>query len=334
MEIWSFHDTKMKELKELYNKTSKSTQNRLQELLDTFNFQYDTIYNIADIKTKKRINSYIEEWQEKGLLKDYFGVFARNIYSKIRVKNSEILELLIYSAYIEEQSKLEQQELNIFKEDVSYYYNEGINEVRKAKGKTEKYSVIPDAIFLALLDGINSMGYTWNNYIELTIMNNVSQINRQVLINLQQQKELKIDSREFQNIIDRQNKQRLIINGDKISGVVDNELIGLNNLAKVEGIKSIATGVDEQVMFLAVTDENSTDMCQSMNGMKFYINKENEFYRMYGETKNELRNYRIKCKGLVLGLNLPPISHFWHWCRSTITYVIPPIEKEIALTNK
>ena len=126
MNIWNYHDTKMQELKQLYNKTSKQTQNRLQEIFDTFSFTTENIYNIADNKIKKRINTYIEQWKEQRLLKNnsYFSVLANNIYKKTRVKNSEILELLIYSAYIEEQDKLEEQEKQIMYEDANYYYEE------------------------------------------------------------------------------------------------------------------------------------------------------------------------------------------------------------------
>jgi hypothetical protein len=126
MNIWNYHDTKMQELKQLYNKISKQTQNRLQEIFDTFNFTSENIYNIADNKIKKRINTYIEQWKEQGLLKNnsYFIALANNIYKRTRVKNSEILELLIYSAYIEEQKKLEEQETQIMYEDANYYYEE------------------------------------------------------------------------------------------------------------------------------------------------------------------------------------------------------------------
>lgn len=124
MDIWNYHDTKMQELKQLYNKTSKQTQNRLQELFDTFNFTSENIYDIADNKIKKRINTYIEQWKEQKLLIGYFGVLANNIYKRTRVKNSEILELLIYSAYVEEQNKLKEQEKKIMYEDANYYYEE------------------------------------------------------------------------------------------------------------------------------------------------------------------------------------------------------------------
>lgn len=304
---------------------SQKTQNKIQELIDTFNFTNENIFNIADNKTKKRINQYIEQWKDDKISKNYFETLVNRVYLRNRVKNSEILELLIYSAYMEEYLKQEEKETQIFKEDVSYYYSEGINEVRKERKHPPLFCIIPDSIFLAMMESLNSMGYTWKQYNELSMMNNANQIYRQCLINIQQQKEIKMDSDEFKILFDRQDKQRLNINGDKYSGAVDIELIGLNNQAKIKGIER--EDKNAQVRFLAITDDKSTKMCQSMNNMLFYINKDNEFYRMYGETKNELRNYRLKCHGLVLGLNLPPISHHWHWCRSTITYNVP-VEKE------
>ena len=143
----------MQKMKIIYQRISRQTQNKLQEIFDMFNFTSENIYNIADNKTKKRINTYIEQWKEQGLLKNnnYFTVLANNIYKRTRVKNSEILELLIYSAYIEEQSKLEEQEKQIMYEDVNYYYEQGQQEVNKKK----KPSIIPMALFLALLDQPN-----------------------------------------------------------------------------------------------------------------------------------------------------------------------------------
>ena len=323
MKIWNYHDTKMQELKQLYNKISKQTQNRLQEILDTFNFTTENIYNIADNKTKKRINTYIEQWKEQKLLTGYFGVIANNIYKRTRVKNSEILELLIYSAYIEEQSKLEEQEKQIMYEDANYYYEQGQQEVNKKK----KPSILAMALFLALLDQPNYSGFNWKQYIEATIQYNAQQIYKQAILNMQQQKDLEIDSNEFQTIINRQNNQKLNVNGNKISGAADLQMIGLNNLAKVEGIKA-NTDDDAQVEFWAVTDEHSTEMCQSMNMMRFYINKENRFDRYWGNSKKDIKLMPVRVKGLVPGVNLPPIMYYWHFCSSTIRYVSPVAKQE------
>ena len=336
MDNWQYHDNKMRKLKKVYNRISKQTQNELQNIFDSYKIDFKHLYNVADNKTLNRIKTKIEELKDKGLLNGYFGMLANNIYKRTRVKNNEILELLIYGAYIEEQSKLEETELNIFKDVANYYYQQGQEEVNQTlpKKKRKLVSVIPDAIFLALLDMQNEKGYVWKQYVEAIIKYNADQIYRQMLINIQQNKENDIDDSVYQNIITKQQNAKLSINQDKISGAVDNELIGLNNLAKVEGIKSIAEDDNSQVKLWAVTDENSTDMCQSMNGMKFYINKENSFDRYWGETKKDLRIERIRCFGLVVGLNLPPISHHFHYCRSTITYQVPVEKEEKTEYNK
>jgi len=282
-------------------------------IFKTLNLNSNNIYDIADNKTKNIVNTYIEEWKDKKLLTGYFGILSKNIYNRTRVKNSEILELLIYGSYIEEQSKLHKYEKQIMYEDINYYYKQGQKEVLNAQNKVKPISIIDMALFLYLLEQANL-----EQYIQMTIQYNAQQIYKQALINIQQQKELEIENDEFQRIINQQQNTKLCINNDKISGFMDNQLIGLNNLAKVEGIRQLDN--EAKVKFIAITDENETDMCHSLDGQIFYIDKDNEFDRYYGETQKDLKIQRIKCKGLVIGLNLPPISHHFHWCRSTVTY--------------
>ena len=197
---------------------------------------------------------------------------------------------------------------------------------QKEVNKKKKPSILTMALFLALLDQPNYSGFNWEQYIEATIQYNAQQIYKQAILNMQQQKGLEINSSEFQTIINRQNNQKLNINGDKISGAVDLQMIGLNNLTKVEGIKDVVED-NSKVKFIAVEDDKTTLMCDSLNNQEFYINKENVFDRYYGENQKELKLQRIKCNGLVLGLNLPPIQHHFHYCRSTIMY-LPPVAKQ------
>lgn len=325
MDNWQYHDNKMKELKQLYAKTSKQTQNKLQEIFDTFNFTFDNIYNIADNKTKNRVNTYIEEWKDKGLLTGYFGTLANNIYNRTRIKNSEILELLIYGAYIEEQNKIQEQELNIMYNDVNYYYEQGQQEVNNTLPKKARkpIDVLKWALFLAMLDQPNAKGYVFEQYIQATIQFNAQQIYRQAIIDLQQQNKPDITNDIYQNLLKRQSNYRLNIKDGKVtSGDVDVTLIGLNNMAKVEGIKLLDK--DAECLFISDLCEHVTQMCSNMNGYKFKVSGWNSFDRWYGETAKDLRLERVKVKGLVLGINLPPITHHFHYCHSTIMYL--PVE--------
>lgn len=232
--------------------------------------------------------------------------------------------MLIYGAYIEEQEKLHDTELNIMKEDANYYYQMGQEEVNKTlpKNKRKIVSVIPDAIFLALLTMPNAKGYLWQDYIDAVTKYNADQIYRQATIDLQQQKELDITNDIYQNLIKRQQNSRLNINGDKISGDVDLTLIGINNNAKEEGIYSFDDKA--RVKFIAIEDNVTTKMCHSLNNQEFYVHDWNEFER-YSATNGRIIKYR--CYGLITGLNLPPINDNFHWCRSYIVY-LPPVAKE------
>ncbi len=321
MDNWQYHNKKMIELKKLYNKTSKQTQNKLQEIFDTFNFTFDNVYSIADKKIKNRVNTYIEEWKDKGLLEGYFGTLAKNIYNRTRVKNSEILELLIYGAYIEEQSKIQEQELNIMYDDINYYYQEGQQEVNSTLSKKERkpINILKWALFLALLDQPNAKGYVYNQYIQATIQFNAQQIYRQAIIDLQQQNKLDITNNIYQNLLKKQGNYRLNIkDGKATSGDVDVTLIGLNNMAKTEGIKLLDKNAE--CLFISDLCDHVTQMCSNMDGYKFKVNGWNSFDRWYGETAKDLRIERVKVKGLVLGINLPPITHHFHYCHSTIVY--------------
>ena len=142
---------------------------------------------------------------------------------------------------------------------------------------------------------------------------------------MQQQKDLEIDSSEFQTIINRQNNQRLNINNDKISGAADLQMIGLNNLAKVEGIKTVDKNA--RVKFVSDKCDNVTPMCMNMDGMIFNVNDYNDFTRYIGISLKDIRQEKLHIFGLVQGINLPPINNFFHWCHSYIMY-LPPVEKQ------
>ena len=72
MNNWQYHNNKMRELKKVYNRISKQTQNELQEIFDSFKIDFEHLYNIADNKTLNRVKTKIEEWKDKELLTRLF----------------------------------------------------------------------------------------------------------------------------------------------------------------------------------------------------------------------------------------------------------------------
>lgn len=289
---------------------------RLQEKFNLLNIdELNVLNNIASDKNKEICNNFIDIWRNDGLLFGYFGTKCNNIYKRRRVTNNEILELYIYYCYIMYELDVHEAEQEAFRHLTDYYYKEGQKEV----GAEPKD--IPNAVYLALLGTPCVNGYTLEAYKGAKALQSTYQTHRRATMEVQQGKAPNVNDMEQE--IQKQQKERLKI-GLKISGVIDMILIGMNNKAKIEGMKRGAKAVgipenDLKARFVAVMDDRTTKMCKSLNGQVFSVYGENTFTR-YSAEDDAMRTYT--CKGLVEGLNLPPISNHFHWCRSTIIYNI------------
>lgn len=300
---WAFHNSKMIELRKKYDKIDRQTRNRLQEIFNRFEITADNLYSYVSKDVKKQVNAYIEEWSEKKIDDEYFKVLMMTVLTKDRVTYAEILELFIYEAYIEQQMKEKDEEDSLFYTDINYYYR--IGQLQAKQKSNKEISVLEKSMFLYLLSQPVFNGYTFAHNIKVITMYNAGQIYKQCLINIQQGIKNNINDLIFENIIKKQQNAKLCINNDKISGFIDSTMIGINNKAIIEGIKIF----DKQakVKFISDMCDNVTCMCKNLNGMEFYIDKENIFDRYWGETAKELKLVRVKTNGLILGVNLPPI---------------------------
>ena len=105
---------------------------------------------------------------------------------------------------------------------------------------------------------------------------------------------------------------------DTYTGAIEDELVYIVNQTKIKAYED--AGI-QKVKFIAVHDTKTTEMCQSLDGQEFYINrnKTNE-YKRYSARDDGIITYRTR--GLEVGDNLPPINNHYHHCRSTIIYLL------------
>ncbi len=66
-----------------------------------------------------------------------------------------------------------------------------------------------------------------------------------------------------------------------------------------------------------------------MDGMVFNTEKRNVFTRPYGDTKKDLALQEMDIMGLVIGINMPPITKHSHWCHSCLSYQIDKSADEL-----
>lgn len=319
---WADIDEKLSAFLKKYNNVSKRTQNELQKIFDSIDFTFEDLNKYISQEDRQRLEIEVDELDEQGLLNGYFGFATKNTMKRRKIKYIEMLDILITACYIKELSKLTELENNLFKEVSEKVYNDSYKEVQavnKLNGKKTKKdkSILPISLVATVLSMPNSKGYIWKEYTEGNAEYNAGQIKRQLIINMQNEIELNIKNPEFQKIIVSQgkrylNKKKDEEQQDKYSGMLDEEVTYIvNNVV----LTAYANYGIKKVIFIAVEDEKTTQMCDSLNNKTFYINRTNKFMR-YSAEANGMKYYKIK--GLKSGINLPPINDHFHWCRSTI----------------
>lgn len=288
------------------------TKSRIQEKISLLDIdELDTLNNIANDKTKQICNNYIDRWRKDGLLYGYFGAKCNNIYNRKRVTNNAILELYIYYCYEMFERDVDKDEQETFRHLANYYYNDGI---KQAGGKPKE---IPNQLYYNLLKEPCVNGYTLEEYKGAKALQSTYQTHRLAVSQIQQGQLPKV--RNMEREFEHQLNERLKV-GARISGVIDMILIGINNRAIIEGAKSIIPPTKTlKAKFVAVIDDRTTPMCESLHGQEFNVYGENEFTR-WSDSHKQMRKY--KCYGLVRGLNEPPISDHFHWCRSGIEIIV------------
>ena len=307
--MWEFHDKQMRELRDIYEALSNETKTELKRIVKNFE-GVDLNEMTAD---KTILNQYVAKWKKQGILKGDFNVIVLNILNKPVNFNIDVLHVLLLGAYYEQEAKAEVKQKPIIMEDMEHYYREAQEEVTDS----------PKGINTKALEGIynspNAEGFLLSAYILYYVTKVVGKIELPIIEDLKAGLGVDLDSKKYQKIFETQINEKIAIDGNKISGDIDNYVIGFINKAKVEAYKS--EDKDAKVRFIAIEDNRTTPMCHSLDGQEFYVDKENVYTRYYGVDKNMGYEATMRTHGLVVGENLPPIDNYFHYCRSTIEYI-------------
>lgn len=319
---WTFTDRKLKEYLSIYKKINVKTQDNMQDIFNSIDYEYTDLNKPISKSKRNKLNRVIDEWEEDGLLTGYFKYSVELLMSKRYITNEELLNILLWGMYIKERNELNKYEKNLFMEIGQNLYAQGVEELNPKK--KNKWSLTWEYIW-SLLCLPNIKGSSWNVYVEALPLTCSQEICRQAVIQLQQGKKLNIEDDIFKNIINKQGNRYISINGDKISGALDSQVVEIANELLLKAGNDYGNK-KTQVRFIAEMDERTTKMCKGMNNMLFYVNDWNKFYRYSAVDE---RDVLYTVKGLKRGINLPPINNHFHYCRSTITYMVDMPREEL-----
>lgn len=311
---WNYTDLKLKDYLRIYKKTNLKTQDNIQDIFNGIDFNYMDLNKPISNNQRKKLSRVVDEWKQLELLKGYFEYKVIEILKKRYITNQEMLSILLWGAFVKERSQLDEYEEVLFTEIGQDLYKQGIDEIKPTKKK--KWSLTWEYIW-SMLCLPNVKGSSWITYIEALALTNAQEIERQTIIQLQQNKKPNIEDDVFKNILKKQQNRYISINDDKISGALDSQVVEIANKSLLKAGEDVGQK-KLRARFIAEIDDRTTKMCDGMNGMLFYVNDWNRFYRYSDDDKRDVL-YTIK--GLEVGANLPPINNHFHYCRSTITYL-------------
>lgn len=311
---WNYTDLKLKDYLKIYKKTNLKTQDNIQDIFNGIDFNYMNLNKPISNNQRKKLSRVVDEWKQLELLKGYFEYKVIEILNKRYITNQEMLSILLWGAFVKERNQLDEYEEVLFTEIGQDLYKQGIDEIKPTKKK--KWSLTWEYIW-SMLCLPNVKGSSWITYIEALALTNAQEIERQTIIQLQQNKKPNIEDDVFKNILKKQQNRYISINDDKISGALDSQVVEIANKSLLKAGEDVGQK-KLRVRFIAEIDDRTTKMCDGMNGMLFYVNDWNRFYRYSDDDKRDVL-YTIK--GLEVGANLPPINNHFHYCRSTITYL-------------
>lgn len=311
---WNYTDLKLKDYLRIYKKTNLKTQDNIQDIFNGIDFNYMDLNKPISNNQRKKLSRVVDEWKQLELLKGYFEYKVIEILNKRYITNQEMLSILLWGAFVKERSQLDEYEEVLFTEIGQDLYKQGIDEIKPTKKK--KWSLTWEYIW-SMLCLPNVKGSSWITYIEALALTNAQEIERQTIIQLQQNKKPNIEDDVFKNILKKQQNRYISINDDKISGALDSQVVEIANKSLLKAGEDVGQK-KLRARFIAEIDDRTTKMCDGMNGMLFCVNDWNRFYRYSDDDKRDVL-YTIK--GLEVGANLPPINNHFHYCRSTITYL-------------
>ena len=289
--MWSYVDEQLKKYLKKHKTNDRELEYRIQNVFN-MGFEFSSLFSYANNDVLKQFKTRIRLFKENYTKNDYVSYMVNKYQNRTRIKNNEILRIMLLMEYAEVYEKNYVNQMALFDEIsqsiVKVTNAEVENVLKRKKRKFRRHPYIYEHVYLLhLLAMPNNLGVNWDEHIASIIDYNSDQCYKQAVIDLREDK-LEVHP----DMIEKQTKRELTYKpsniDDKFYGQIDNEATYLVNQERIQIFKYYGI---TKVQFKALIDERTTEECREMNGRVFNIDD------------------------LVLGENLPPLHYN---CRSVI----------------
>lgn len=303
----------------------KSLSDEILELYESLSLTRENLDKEVPSRVKRQFLKQVNKWKSAGLLTGYLEYLVSNI---TKYTYSTLFKILLFGSQVEIYSEIYEDTKVVLVNVANDCYKQG-----KKERPIHSPITIPDILDIAYIYKwlkVTSLNVTYEEYLQSLIMTATDELTK-LLLDFAN-REATPTEEDIQRLLDKQRGRILNItekvdeDGEIIpdtftfSGVLETETKVVGNKAYIDPFPNT------ECRFIAEMDERTTKMCVSLNDQIFNTKDTNEFER-YSDSAKGIVKYKVD--GLIEGINLPPITDHFHWCRSTITYQVDVDSNEV-----
>lgn len=269
--MWNYVDSKLKEYLKYQKKNDRELEFRIQNVFN-MGFEFSTLYQYANNDILKQFKTRLRLFKENYTKNDYVSYMVNKYANRTRVKNNEILRIMLLVEYAEVYEKNSTTQLAMFDEIAQGVTKstiaevEGIAKSRKRR-KFRRHPFVYEHIFLLhFLAMPNNLGVTWDEHIASIIDYNSNQTYKQAVIDLRENK-LKVHT----DLIEKQTKREINYkptSSNKFSGQIDNEIALIVNEMRRQIFKYYGI---TKMRIKGILDEKTCEICEQYIGKIYNI---------------------------------------------------------------
>lgn len=289
------------ELKKFMGNFKYDIKPRLKAIIREFNVNRDNLYSYLE---KSELELFKTELRDivSDDMSDILKYKINQMEKRTKIKYYEALQLLVNIAYYKVMNNTKKFEDELFTATAtitSEIVQRESYEVRKPLLKKYHLIPLPNYLLPHIMSTPLYLGYNWLEYRQNMIDYNADKTYRKIVVGIQQNN---LDLDKYDNSFNIERKRYLT--------ALDNEVASLSSYVSLWGMEK--QGI-KKVIYVAVMDERTTHICESMNGQIFNVNDWNVYYRY--ANNNDEKTTKYTTFGLQIGENMPSLHYS---CRSVL----------------
>ena len=263
--MWNYVDEQLRKYLKEHRKNDKELEFRIQNVFN-MGFEFSTLYQYANNSILRQFKTRLRLFKENYTKNDYVSYMANKYQNRTRIKNNEILRIMLMMEYAEVYQKNYENQLAMFDEiskSIVKVTNAEVEPMLKGrKRKLKRHPFVYEHIFLLhFLAMPNNLGVTWDEHIASIVDYNSDQCYKQAVIDLREDK-LQVHT----DLIEKQTKREINYKPTSkniFSGQIDNEIAFIVNEMRKQIFEYYGI---TKVRIKGILDEKTCEICEQYIG--------------------------------------------------------------------